>query len=369
MNGARRGLSAARSCRLIGGGWVQVNATWQNADVQASPARLAGPRQLAPAFTHIAAITRALDRQFAVNAETNWRRSPEPYDSTNKSRRAAAAMKKVKTYRCALFRNAIAARDLRSLLMALGYPWRPTPRRSTQNVWQVECQTSTAVVDHASWTNLLATYVVASADGINRVRYADFKRDGHAALKAYVKVLEAVDVAQLSRSEQMAFWANLYNAKTIDIVLDAYPVKSIKDISLGGGLLAAVTGGPWKAKVLKVSGESLSLDDIEHGILRPVFKDPRVHYAVNCASIGCPNLMREAFTGATLDAQLDAGARAYVNHPRGITVTGSEVTASSIYDWFGADFGGEDRRPRARPPLCRSGIETKARRYHRDFRL
>ena len=199
---------------------------------------------------------------------------------------------------------------------------------------------SAVVVDHSAWTKLLGTYVVASPDGVNRVRYADFKREGQAALKTYITSLQAVDVATLDRAEQWAFWANLYNAKTIDIVLDAYPVKSIKDISLGGGLVAAFTGGPWKAKVLKINGQDLSLDDIEHGILRPVMKDPRVHYSVNCASIGCPNLMREAFTGAKLDSQLNAGASAYINNPRGLNLHGGSATASSIYDWFKSDFGG-----------------------------
>ncbi|PPD00671.1 MAG: DUF547 domain-containing protein [Hyphomicrobium sp.] len=197
---------------------------------------------------------------------------------------------------------------------------------------------SQAVVDHDAWTRLLKTYVVVSDDGINRVTYADFKRDGHQALKTYIKGLEATDVATLDRAELFAFWANLYNAKTIDVVLDAYPVATIKDIKLGGGLIAAFTGGPWKAKVTKVSGVELSLDDIEHEILRPGFGDPRVHYAVNCASIGCPNLLTEAFTGAKLEAQLDAGARAYINHARGISVRNGSVTASSIYDWFGKDF-------------------------------
>jgi hypothetical protein len=124
-----------------------------------------------------------------------------------------------------------------------------------------------------------------------------FKERGHGALKDYISTLVAVDPATLNRSEQFALLANLYNAKTIDIVLENYPVKSIKDISLGGGLFAAFTGGPWKAKVLKMKGVALSLDDIEHGILRPTFRDPRVHYAVNCASVGCPNLGTEAFTG------------------------------------------------------------------------
>lgn len=200
-----------------------------------------------------------------------------------------------------------------------------------------------ASVDHAVWDKLLKTYVKPGADGLNRVDYAAFKRSGHSALKDYVARLQKVDPARLDRKEQFAYLANLYNAKTIDIVLDAYPVNSIKDISLGGGLFAAFTGGPWKAKVVRVKGMELSLDDIEHAILRPVFKDARVHYAVNCASIGCPNLATEAFTGANLVALLDAGARAYVNHPRGVTVSGGRVKTSSIYSWFKEDFGGNDR--------------------------
>lgn len=202
---------------------------------------------------------------------------------------------------------------------------------------------STASVDHGVWDKLLKTYVIPGPDGINRVAYAKFKSTGHAELKKYVAGLEAVDVASLDRPEQFAFWANLYNAKTIDVVLDKYPVKSIKDISLGGGLFALVTGGPWKGKSTKVKGQDLSLDDIEHGILRPGFKDARVHYAVNCASFGCPNLATEAFTGAKLEAQLDAGAKAYVNNPRGIRFSGAKATVSSIYSWFQVDFGGNEK--------------------------
>ena len=265
------------------------------------------------------------------------RPSLEPHDS-----RAVAAKAFTDKMKDQLMRIAqLATAALVSTLLLAVQPG-PALAETLIKKFGVTDAAATTVVDHSSWSALLESYVIASDDGINRVRYADFKRDGQAALKTYVKTLEAVDVAKLSRPEQIAFWANLYNAKTIDIVLDAYPVKSIKDISLGGGLLASVTGGPWKAKVLNVSGESLSLDDIEHGILRPIYKDARVHYAVNCASIGCPNLMREAFTGAKLDTQLDAGARAYVNTPRGISVAGGAISASSIYKWFVADFGGND---------------------------
>jgi hypothetical protein len=202
---------------------------------------------------------------------------------------------------------------------------------------------SSLTVDHSIWDRLLKTYVKPNVDGLNRVDYAAFKSGGEAELKQYIEQLETVDPQTLDRAEQFAFLANLYNAKTIEIVLDKYPVKSIKDISLGGGLFATFTGGPWKAKVLKVMGVDLSLDDIEHGVLRPLFKDPRAHYSVNCASVGCPNLQRQAFTGASLDAQLDAAAKAYINHPRGASLIQGKLVVSSIYEWFKADFGGSDQ--------------------------
>lgn len=230
-----------------------------------------------------------------------------------------------------------------ALLLAAVGSAPPAEAASPTEAFATHQAGSTAAVDHGVWSKLLKDNVVPGADGVNRVRFTALKGDAHKALKGYVAALEAVDVAKLDRPEQFAFWANLYNAKTIDVVLDKYPVKSIKDISLGGGLLTLVTGGPWKAKIVKVKGQELSLDDIEHGILRPLFKDPRVHYAVNCASFGCPNLGTEAFTGAKLDTQLDAAARAFVNHPRGIRVEGGKVRASSIYSWFQADFGGSDK--------------------------
>lgn len=240
---------------------------------------------------------------------------------------------------------------------------------------------STAVVDHSAWGRLLATHVKPAPDGINLVDYKGFKAAGHADLKAYVARLEAVDPSKLDRPEQFAYWANLYNAKTIDVVLDHYPVASIREIEIGSGLLGLLKksvgfGGPWKAKIMTVAGQSLSLDDIEHAIMRPVFKDPRVHYAVNCASYGCPNLGTEALTGAKLETQLDAAARAFVNHPRGIDVKDGKVTASSIYDWFVADFGGsaagvlEHVRKYAVPELAAklAGV-TSIASYDYDWKL
>lgn len=198
--------------------------------------------------------------------------------------------------------------------------------------------TAAAQPDPAPYDRLLQRYVTAGSDGVNRVNYRAWAASAadRAALDAYIAAHEAARPSQLSRNEQFAFWANLYNAVTLDVVLDAYPVSSIRQIR--PSLLAI---GPWTMDRVTVEGRRLSLDDIEHGIMRPTFRDPRVHYAVNCASIGCPNLQREAFRGASLDVQLDAAARAFIASDRGVRITAQGLRLSRIYQWFAEDFGTE----------------------------
>lgn len=210
-------------------------------------------------------------------------------------------------------------------------------------------------VSHTAWNTMLRTYVKPARDGINRVDYVSWKARGPASLKSYIASLEKADPASLSREGQMAFWINLYNAKTVEIVLERYPVASIKEIDLKDAA-GQPADGPWKAKVTTVAGKRLSLDEIENEILRPVYKDARVHYALNCLSLGCPNLLPEAYTARRLEQQLEGAARVFVNHPRGISFTGGKVQASSIYDWFAVDYGGFDgvvahMRKYARPAL------------------
>ena len=157
------------------------------------------------------------------------------------------------------------------------------------------------------------------------------------ALGNYVKSLESVAVSGYSRAEQRAYWINLYNAKTVELILTRFPVKSIRDINISPGLF---TRGPWGAKLMTVEGEKLALDDIEHRILRPIWKDNRIHYSVNCASLGCPNLQPAAFTAENTDSLLERGAREYINHPRGVSLQSGKLKVSSIYIWFQEDFGG-----------------------------
>ena len=206
--------------------------------------------------------------------------------------------------------------------------------------WERNDPDSTETVDHSSWDLFLSRYLVAGhPSGINRVRYGDVTAEDRRKLEDYIGDLQAVAVSELNRDEQMAYWINLYNAVTIEIVLDHYPVSSITRIDISPGLFSR---GPWDAEVLNIEGEVLSLNDVEHRILRPVWQDPRVHYAVNCASIGCPNLQSKAYTGANLEGLLDKGAREYVNHPRGASFQGERLVLSSIYDWFQEDFSGSE---------------------------
>lgn len=190
---------------------------------------------------------------------------------------------------------------------------------------------SEVVVDHQAWSDFLNTYVVANDDGVNRVRYAGVSKADRASLDAYIGRLEAVDTATLPALEQLAFWINLYNAATVRLVLDNPDVASITEIKK-----------PWGSPVTTVKGRTLTLGDIEHGIVRAVFREPRAHYALNCASIGCPNLMTHSFRGETLGADLDAAARGYINHPRGVAVDGGRVFLSKIYGWYREDFAPDE---------------------------
>ncbi len=194
--------------------------------------------------------------------------------------------------------------------------------------------TAAETIDHSVWDQLLSKHVKVSKDGVNRVDYAALKKDDAATLTRYLTSLQAIEIEMYPKDEQFAFWVNLYNAATVDVILKNYPLKSIRDI----GVLSL---GPWKDKALKVSGKELSLDDIEHGILRPVWKDVRIHYAVNCASIGCPNLAPQAYTAEKLEPMLEEAARAYINHPRGFARVNGALIASNIFDWYVDDWGNQ----------------------------
>ena len=190
-----------------------------------------------------------------------------------------------------------------------------------------------ASAQHAQWTRLLSDYVHPGDDGVNRVDYAALKANqaDRAELDVYIASFADMDLSGRD-DDTFAAWANLYNAVTVRYIVQKYPLGSIRD--------GYVFGGPWKKIKVTADGKEISLDGIEHDVLRPRFGDPRVHYAINCAAWSCPNLQPVAWKGDTLDRDLDAAARAYINHPRGVSVGPRGLTVSTIYDWFKDDFGG-----------------------------
>ena len=194
----------------------------------------------------------------------------------------------------------------------------------------------TSSISHAPWASLLETYVSAGADGVNLVDYGALK-DSEAAreqLDAYIAAFAPLDFDALTRNERFAAWANLYNAVTVRYVVENYPLSTIKPW---------YSAGPWKNITVVAGGEEVSLDAIEHEILRQQWSDdPRLHYAINCASYSCPNLRTAPWTADTLDADLDEAAGDYVNHPRGVTILERGLRVSSIYDWFRKDFGASE---------------------------
>jgi len=230
-----------------------------------------------------------------------------------------------------------------ALALTIGFPASSLradtgPRADLWERWEAHDPGSTRAVDHAAFDAFLETYRVVGPEGVALIRYGAVSTEDARALDRYLRGLEATAVSALNRDEQFAYWVNLYNAATIDLILDHYPLDSILDVPIGG----LFSFGPWGEEILEVEGEAISLDDIEHRILRPIWRDARIHYAVNCASIGCPNIAPTAFTAQRIEEMLDAGARAYVNHPRAARVTDGALIVSSIYVWFESDFIRED---------------------------
>ena len=184
-------------------------------------------------------------------------------------------------------------------------------------------------IDHGLYGELLQKYVT---DGV--VDYQGFKKE-EAKLDRYLSVLEKVEPKALSPKEQFAFYINAYNSWTIKLILSAYPsINSIKD-------LGSLFRSPWKKKIARINGEVLTLDNIEHDILRSRFKDPRIHFAVNCASKSCPPLRSEPFRGGDLDQQLTEMTERFINDSQRNRLEGKTLYVNSIFKWYSEDFNND----------------------------
>jgi len=182
---------------------------------------------------------------------------------------------------------------------------------------------------HQPFDEILKRYVIGTRfdyDGLVKSR-EDVRK-----LDAYINTLEKIDPDSLSRNHSLAYWINMYNAAIIRLVVTNYPVESIKDIKAWWVL------PPWLQNVVKVSGKNLNLYEIENDILRPQFKDARIHFAINCASIGCPPLWNHAYTGDNIDQQLDEAAARVINDSRWVEITPAEILLTKIFEWYDKDF-------------------------------
>ncbi|MBK8625491.1 MAG: DUF547 domain-containing protein [Saprospiraceae bacterium] len=180
--------------------------------------------------------------------------------------------------------------------------------------------------DYKSWDTFLKKYVSITGD----VDYKSIKTNKK-ELDAITKVFSTVKVAQSwSKSDQLAFWINAYNAYTIDLLVQNYPLKSIQNLD---------GGKPWDVKRITIGGKKYSLNNIENDIIRPQFKDARIHFALNCGAKSCPPLLNAAYVGKTLDEQLDSQTKIFINNKMFQNLTVSTMTISKIFDWYSVDFG------------------------------
>ena len=199
------------------------------------------------------------------------------------------------------------------ITLVMGIPGLPAASRSS-------------TVTHEVWADLLAKFI--SSEGVN---YTGFKKEED-RLNQYLKMLENTDPEKLPRNEQYAYYINAYNAWTIKLILSGYPgVESIKDFG-------TILKSPWQKKWVRINGEVITLDDIEHNILRPRYKDPRVHFAINCSAVSCPPLRPEPYLAHTLDRQLDDSTRSFINDPNSYRLEGDTLYVSRIFKWFSEDF-------------------------------
>ena len=189
---------------------------------------------------------------------------------------------------------------------------------------------SQKALSHNPWDKLLKKNVNAS--GI--VNYKNFQKD-KTELDAYLKILnENPPQSSWSKNDQKAFWINAYNAYTVSLILNHYPVKSIKDI--GGSIYKINT--PWDIRFITIGGEKYDLNNIEHKMLRRKFNDPRIHFAIVCASMSCARLSRDAYTGDKLEAQLEAAGKDFLNDKTKNNIRADKAELSKYFTWYQGDF-------------------------------
>lgn len=191
-------------------------------------------------------------------------------------------------------------------------------------------------IDHSMWDNLLATHVTSNG----MVDYKAFLKD-HDKLKAYLDILSSnpPDKENWGRDQRLAYWINAYNAFTVHLILKNYPVESINDI--GPWLSIPFINSVFDEKFIQIGNEKFSLNNIEHGIIRERFDEPRIHFALVCAARSCPELRNEAYVADRLEHQLQDQAEKFIHDPSKNRISTDQLDLSKIFKWYSGDFTDE----------------------------
>ncbi|MEM6524595.1 MAG: DUF547 domain-containing protein [Bacteroidota bacterium] len=192
--------------------------------------------------------------------------------------------------------------------------------------------TSETVPSHELWTIILKKYV--TPEGL--VNYSGLVND-KTELNKYLELLSnhAPNEKKWTYEEQLAYWINAYNAFTLKLIVDNYPVQSIKDLH---PINIPFVSSVWQKKFFEIGGEKMNLDYIEHKILRKQFEEPRIHFAINCASLSCPELLNEAYSPKKLEEQLEQQTVKFINDPKRNNISREALKLSKIFSWFKGDF-------------------------------
>jgi hypothetical protein len=212
--------------------------------------------------------------------------------------------------------------------------------KSLWPTWEVNNPLSKETISHQLWQEFLNKHVLVNDEEINLIDYGNINQQDLDSIKEYIKYLSQIDISNYNRQEQLAYWINLYNALTVQTVANYYPVANIQEINISPGLFSV---GPWGANLITINNIPLTLDDINNRIIRPIWNDPRTHYALNNATIGAPNLSKQAYLSSQIEQQLNNSATVYINSFRGAQVIEGKLIISKIYDWYEEDFGGTKR--------------------------
>lgn len=228
------------------------------------------------------------------------------------------------------------------VFLALSCAYAPivsaAPKAELIKFWDDSEALSIMQVDHSAWQDILTAYVDDQhPSGVNRFNYASVTPSDSAKLKNYLSYLQKLEPRQLNSEEAKAFWINMYNAILVDKIVDAYESGSRRAINrlMNGG----VESRALSRDAAELLMQEISLNDIQHGILRPIWKDPRVHFALSTGALSGANIQKAAFNGANNEALLEKAKAEFMQHPRAVRVEDNSLVLNSVFEWYAADFG------------------------------